>query len=175
MKRIPLLATSCLAALTMTVAGCGSGGATTPAGPSSADPSASAASPSATPSPVATSSDASSTTPSGSANTADARSSFCRQLRSTGGPANAFMVIPTYSVSEAKKTTKEEKKILDCATPPAELERDWATWKAYVDRVYVAARKPGAGMDSMLYLAKAGNKVEPPRHRLENYAFAHCP
>jgi hypothetical protein len=85
------------------------------------------------------------------------------------------MVIPLYSISEAKKTTKEEKQILDAATPAAEVRRDWATWKGFVDRAYAAARKRGAGMESMLSLAKAGKKAEAPRHRLETYAFAHCP
>jgi hypothetical protein len=163
--------TAALAALMLALAACGAGG--TPAGQPAADPSSEAASSAG--GSAAASSAVSSAAPSAPASTADAAAAFCRQLRSTGGPANAFMVIPLYSVSEAKKTTKQEKQILDGATPPAEVRRDWAIWKAYVNRVYGAARRHGAGMESMGSLANADKKAEPARHRLENYAFAHCP
>lgn len=106
----------------------------------------------------------------GSAKAASSESTFCDRItRGGGGPADAFMQIELYSAKAAHKEALAESKLMQGATPPAAIAKDWTTWKAYVQATLRASAH-----GQMASLAKKSDHAQHAQKRLTDYAFAHC-
>lgn len=106
----------------------------------------------------------------GSGKAAASESTFCARItRGGAGPADAFMQIELYSAKAAHKEALAESKLMQGATPPAAIAKDWATWKAYVQATLKASAH-----GQMASLAKKSDHARHAQKQLTDYAFAHC-